>query len=172
MSPVILSAVELVMALGKRADETIAEFCTAVGQKTPSVPRSELHGGEALMWWRLNGAGPQVIRTIPGRGERRRHRRKYAEGDVGPDRSFYFRGPAGKLKLRAQNLIVFLQMAEGVDDETWLYHLRQREYSHWFLEFIKDEELAAEAARIEAEPEITAEESRKQIQAAIEQRYT
>jgi hypothetical protein len=39
--------------------------------------------------------------------------------------SFYFRGPDDKLKLRAQNLAVFVQLAEGVDDETWLFHLRQ-----------------------------------------------
>ena len=34
-----------------------------------------------------------LIHTQPPRTERKRHSRKYAEGDVGPDRSFYFRGP-------------------------------------------------------------------------------
>ncbi|MBV8887023.1 MAG: hypothetical protein JO235_23930 [Chroococcidiopsidaceae cyanobacterium CP_BM_RX_35] len=85
----------------------------------------------------------------------------------------YFRGPNGKLNLRAQNLILFTQLAQGVDDETWLYHLRQGDYSRWFRSAIKDEELANEAAQIERRATNTsAAESRDSIKAAIEQRYT
>src|SRR6266446_10126510 len=54
--------------------------------------------------------------------QRLRHSRKYAEGELGEDKSFYFRGQEGSLNLRAQNLVLFLQIAEGVDDGTWLYH--------------------------------------------------
>jgi len=50
---------------------------------------------------------PFRLRSAPGRTERRRHQRKYAEGDLGADKSFYFRGPAGALNLRAQNLTLF-----------------------------------------------------------------
>jgi len=57
----------------------------------------------------------------------KRHIRKYAEGELGTDKSFYFRGPDGSLNLRAQNLSIFLQMAEGVDDNTWTHHLRSGE---------------------------------------------
>lgn len=104
--------------------------------------------------------------------ERRRHMRNYAEGELGADKCFYFRGAEAKLNLRAQNLISFTQLAEGVDDETWLYHLHQQDYSRWFQEAIKDETLAEEAARIEANPKLSAKESRDRIKAAIEQRYT
>jgi hypothetical protein len=38
--------------------------------------------------------------------------------------SRYFRGPEGRLNLRAKNLALFLQIAEGIDDSTWLHHLR------------------------------------------------
>ena len=72
----------------------------------------------------------------------------------------------------AQNLVLFLQMAEGVDDGTWLHHLRRGDYSVWFREGIKDDDLAAEAARIEAKPHSTAQESRSAIRKAIENRYT
>ena len=65
-------------------------------------------------------ANRRCASTRAQRAEHRRHSRKYAEGELPQDRSFYFRGPQGKLNLRAQNLMVFLQMAEGVDDETWL----------------------------------------------------
>jgi hypothetical protein len=59
-----------------------------------------------------------------------------------------------------------------VDDETWLYHLQHGEYSHWFREVIKDEDLAAEARDIEQKPDMPARETRALIRAAIEQRYT
>src|SRR5437763_1621565 len=58
--------------------------------------------------------GVPVGTLLPHRSkaERRRHRRKYADGELPPDRSFFFRGPNGKLNLRAQNLQMFLQIAE------------------------------------------------------------
>jgi hypothetical protein len=98
--------------------------------------------------------------------------RKYAAGELGPDKSFYFRGPEEKLNLRAQNLQMFLQVADGVDDGTWLHHLRQGDYSRWFRGAIKDPELAEEAARIEADPAADAAASRGRLRDAIEQRYT
>ena len=67
---------------------------------------------------------------------------------------------------------MFLQVADGVDDETWLYHLRRGDYSRWFREAIKDQELADEVAQIEgdrgADPAVT----RGRMHAAIESRYT
>jgi len=42
-------------------------------------------------------------------------------------------------------------MAEGVDDETWAFHLRRKDYSRWFRQAIKDDDLADEIERIEAE---------------------
>jgi len=65
------------------------------------------------------------------------------------EEAFVFRGPENKLKLRAQNLSIFLQMAEGIDDDTWLHHLGQRDYSKWFRSVIKDDGLAEEAEQIE-----------------------
>jgi hypothetical protein len=124
------------------------------------------------MWSRRR---PEVVmraRARPNRTERRRHRRKYAEGALPPERSFYFRGPAGKLNLRAQNLLLFLQMADGVDDETWLHHLRRGDYSRWFRDHIKDDALAAEVERVEGLPGAQPRESRALIRAAIERDYT
>ena len=112
------------------------------------------------------------MHVTPGQTERRRHSRKYAEGELPPERSFYFRGADGKLKLRAQNLNLFLQMADGVDDETWAHHLRQGDYSRWFREMIKDDGLAAEAEGVEQMSGVTPEESRRLIREAVEQRYT
>ena len=45
------------------------------------------------------------------------------------DRSFYFRGPGGRHNLKAHNLAIFSQIAEGISEETWLYHLYRGDYS-------------------------------------------
>jgi hypothetical protein len=104
--------------------------------------------------------------------ERHRHRRKYAEGQLPPDRSFYFQGPQHKMNLRAQNLLLFLQIGDGVDDETWQYHLRQGDVSRWFRECIKDEDLASAAERVESLTNATPQESRALIREVVERDYT
>ena len=47
--------------------------------------------------------------------------------------------------------MMFVQIAEGIDDATWQHHLRAGDYSEWFRDKIKDDELADEAAAIEAD---------------------
>ena len=64
---------------------------------------------------------------------------------------------------------MFLQMAFGVDEDTWIHHLRHRDYSRWFRDAIKDEELAEEAADIERRHP---PHSREKMREAIEKRYT
>jgi hypothetical protein len=112
-----------------------------------------------------------VFDYAPGTVERRRHIRKYAEGDLGEDKSFWFRGPDGSLTLRAQNLQLFLQLGDGVDDQTWLHHLRQGDYARWFREAIKDEALAAEAEDIQHRHGDDPAESRARLREAVEHRY-
>jgi hypothetical protein len=115
---------------------------------------------------------PFHLRPEPGHTERRRHSRKYAEGELPPDRSFYFRGPKEKLNLRARNLIIFLELAEGVDEETWLHHLNQGDYSRWIREAIKDPNLADEIEQVEHMKGISAIDSRQRIREAVSRRYT
>ena len=112
------------------------------------------------------------VRVAPAKSEQRRHLRKYAEGELPPERSFYFRGPQKKMNLRAQNLFLFLQMAEGVDEETWLHHLRQGDYSRWLREGVKDEPLAEAVADVERDRSLSVDEGRKRIRAAVERIYT
>jgi len=65
-----------------------------------------------------------------------------------------------------------MQLADGVDDETWLHHLRNGDFSNWFRSTIKDNELADETARIEQNQGLSARESRDAIRMAIEKRYS
>ncbi len=129
-----------------------------------------LSAGEAIVWFRNNGS-PRRMRTVRGQTEQKRHLRKYATGDLG-DRAFHFRGPDNRLNIRAQNLAMFLQVAEGVDDETWLYHLRKGDYSKWFQTAIKDHDLEAAARNAEQLGDRPAAESCRLIKEAIEQTYT
>ncbi|HEY4387452.1 MAG TPA: hypothetical protein VGN34_23600 [Ktedonobacteraceae bacterium] len=59
-----------------------------------------------------------------------------------------------------------------MDDETWLFHLRQGDYSRWFREVIKDTELAREAEEIENDKQLSARESQDRMIAALGKRYT
>ena len=172
VAPAVLSAVDICIAVGQDPVQTLKEFADALGQRLPPLHDLTVEPGEVLVWRRHADTGPFRVRPAPHRTQRRRHRRKYAEGELEPERSFYFRGPDGKLNLRAQNLSLFQQMADGVDDATWLYHLRQRDYSRWFRESIKDEALATETEAIEAAANLAPSESRARIKAAIEHYYT
>jgi hydroxymethylpyrimidine pyrophosphatase-like HAD family hydrolase len=98
------------------------------------------------------------------------HRLAAEHRDLGEDASFYFRGPLKKLNLRAQNLALFLQLADGVDDDTWLYHLKCGDYSRWFRRGIQDSSLAEEAAEIERN-DGSPKTSRQRIRQAIERRH-
>jgi hypothetical protein len=112
------------------------------------------------------------IRIEPPSTEQRRHTRKYAVGQLPPDRSFYFKGPQGKLNLRAQNLLQFLEVAAGVDDDTWTFHFQRGDYSRWFRDVIKDPELAAAAAAVERDRFLSRGNALAALRAAVESRYT
>ncbi|OLC73574.1 MAG: hypothetical protein AUH83_11610 [Deltaproteobacteria bacterium 13_1_40CM_4_68_19] len=156
VSAAMLEAVDTALAVGKAPERMLQPF--------GRVPPVELEDGEVLAW--SNGQA-EPLRLVQGKAQVR-HRRKYAAGDLGGE-AFVFRGPQGKLKLRAPNLGIFLLMAEGVDDETWMHHLAQRDYSKWFRMALKDDGLAADAEQIESRGGL---ESRSRIRDAIEKRYT
>jgi len=166
-----LNRVDDVFALGPRAAETIAAFCSALSIKTPSLPAQAPEPGQALLWRRRSNEPPFLLSPHQPGEKSDRHARKYAEGELGADKSFHFRGPANAMNLRAQNLTLFLQMADGVDDETWLHHLRAHDYSRWIEDSIKDKELAAEVRRAEKQASDPVE-TRRRVREAIERRYT
>jgi HAD superfamily hydrolase (TIGR01484 family) len=172
LAAAVLAEVDVLLAVGDTPEATLGDFARARGLGLPPGQPGSLPPGQALVWQPNEAVGPVRVCVEPPRTERRRHRRKYAQGELQEEENFYFRGPEGKLNLRAQNLVIFLQLAEGVDDETWAYHLRRGDYSRWFRTCIKDEGLADEAAAVEADPGLSAEETRARLRRAIEQRYT
>jgi hypothetical protein len=134
------------------------------------APIEKLAPGHA-MYWKI-GDEPMEVTTQRPNTERTRHSRKYIEGNLGPERAFYFRGREGKLKLKAHNLMLFMHIADGVDDDTWSYHLERNEYSSWVRAQVKDSDLADAIAEVENDRALSPDQSRAKIRGVIEHRYT
>ena len=132
---------------------------------------SSLRDSRSPSFWlaarRIRAARFRVARR---RVHHRRHVRKYTEGELPADRSFYFRGPGGALNLRAANLNRFVELAEGVDEPTWAFHLQRGDYSAWLREMIKDPDLATQVAALEKVGDAPAE-SRRRVLEALRARY-
>jgi hydroxymethylpyrimidine pyrophosphatase-like HAD family hydrolase len=170
VAPAALASVEVVLAVGKEPEKIFEGLAKARKLQSPRVSDQKLEKGEVLAWFMKQGA-PLRVKAIPSTIDLKRHVRKYAEGELPEDRSFYFRGPENKLNLRAYNLNLFSQLAQGVDDQTWMHHLKRRDYSRWLRDMIKDEKLAQEVERIE-KSENSTKDSREKILEMINERYT
>lgn len=172
VAPDLRAWISVAVFLGPDAAGELNRFLKMAGE--PPVPDAATPAapGEALFWQRIRPGKAILFRALPSTLQRRRHGRKYAEGDVGVEKSFYFRGPEGKLNLRAQNLVTFLQMADGVDDDTWEFHRRRGDYSRWFRDAIKDSGLSSLAQEVERLDEVPAAESRAMIRKLVEDQYT
>jgi hypothetical protein len=109
--------------------------------------------------------------VIHGKAERLRHIRKYAVGDL-RTASFWFRGPNQIHNLSASNLSLFCHIGRGIDQETWLFHLRRGDYSRWIRECVKDDDLADVVRKIEGDNDLSPQDTRDRICEAVEARYT
>lgn len=169
LSPSVLNCIDRMVVVGRHPAKAVAAFAAARGLQLPGeVP--EDGPGDIVVLEPASGP-PRRLSSIAATGDRRRHRRKYAQGRLGEDTSFYFTGPQGRLRLRAHNLILFLDLADGVDAETWQFHRSRGDYSAWMRDSVKDADLAAEVAAIEAGGE-PPEAARAAVRAAVERRYT
>jgi hypothetical protein len=166
-----LDAVDVVVAIGK-PDPVFRSFSEVLEISPPSCREGELAVGEAMVWFCRSGGECIHVKTVQSTKERLRHARNYAEGELSPEQSFFFRGPESKLNLRAHNLRTFLQLAEGIDDATWMYHLRKGDYSGWFVSIIKDAELSGQTAEIERDDVLSPRDSRRKIKELVDRRYT
>jgi hydroxymethylpyrimidine pyrophosphatase-like HAD family hydrolase len=167
----VIETINSLLVVGDHPDKTVKEFAKVANiKKVASAPSERLARGQAL-YWAVDTKQAYIVQTEPARTERTRHSRKYVEGNLGPH-SFFFRGPDKKLNLKAHNLQLFLLLAEGVDDDTWNFHLRNGEYSKWFRDNVKDPDLADAAEHVERDKQLDPQASRAVIRGAIEKRYT
>lgn len=172
LAPDVLAQIDIAILTGTDSTETLARFCESLGESVPDSCEQPTGKGEALVWFRRTEPTPTCVRMIPTREKHRRHQRKYAQGTIDPAHSFYFRRADGASPSVASNLQQFLELAEAIDDETWLYHLNRGDFSQWFGEVIRNPELAMEARRGEALLASASAESLAIIRRAIKSRYT
>ncbi|MGO4637118.1 HAD-IIB family hydrolase [Mesorhizobium sp. 2RAF45] len=167
----VLRLVTAVIALGPKAKDVVKAFCHETGIEPPKeLPRPK--GSRVLFWRPQSGKKLKTVKVTEPRQSLKRHSRKYAEGQLDEAGSFYFHGPDNAMNLRAHNLMIFAQIADGIDDKTWEFHLRAGDYSQWFRHQIRDKDLARETAEAEKDKKLSAEESRKRVLDAVRRRYT
>lgn len=169
--PEILAPIDVVVAIGHSPEKTLGEFVEATGQTITWPVDLVYQADHVVVWFDEDGQAPFAMRAQPGRAERIRHHRKYAEGNL-RWHSFYFRGPDNHHNLKAQNLVVFCQIAQGIDEATWMYHLRRGDYARWFRHAIKDDHLADETERVERRSDLEPWQTRQMIQELVNARYT
>lgn len=162
-----LNHVSIAMVMGQSRMEEMLSFSNSKGVLNPGPVDCDF--GNALVWQERSAELQCVKAAMPDR-LLKRHKRKYAAGDMGFN-SFFFTGRERKLNLKAQNLLLFIQIAEGIDDDTWLYHLHRNDYSNWFRHSIKNSQLAKLSEEIER-TESDANRSKQAIFELIHSQYT
>ncbi|TDQ46335.1 HAD-IIB family hydrolase [Actinorugispora endophytica] len=178
LSPLALELVDTVVAVGDEPGDTLDAFASATGRTAPALgeaPGTDERQGSIvsdIAVWRVGEEKAERVLLAPGEAHRTRHRRKYATGTMSPDKSFYFTGPEGRLRLRARNLHSFLELADGVDDDTWTHHLRRHDYSRWLREAVGDAELADLVRGVEDDEDRAAADSRDEVARLVDERYT
>jgi len=166
-----LQEMDVIVAVGEGLDRLLHVTAEATSTTLNGFIPQRLSPGEALVWDRRLGADPAIIRVARAKVERSREHRVAVDGELDSGASFYFRGPEQKLNLRAKNLVSFLQLAAGVDHDTWSYHLQQGDYSSWLRSAVGDDALGDEVAEIEGQRELSPTESLQAIRSLIETRY-
>jgi hypothetical protein len=162
-----MSRIGMLITIGENPRYPFEQWGQLVGEAVPSaIPM--LRQGEVCVWER-GGGEPEVVRYFQPRQLLRRHKKKYAQGEMG-ENSFVFRGEQGRLHLVANNLLMFLRIAEGIDIETWVYHLKRKDLAKWFRDTVHDEELAKEAEAAEEMGDAAA--GRRRVLDLIGQSYT
>jgi hypothetical protein len=167
----LLSAVDLFVAISDEPDKLLQKFCELLSEDAPKLePPLDVDKHRAIAWWRGKGL-PFWFRRLPPRGEHQRHQHQYFDGNMDPDNRFYFRGPKGALNLAAGNLRTFMQLAEGVDEETWVYHLNRGDYTRWFREKIQDQELTGVTEQLQRADDVSPQDSRQRVLEMIRKLY-
>lgn len=169
LAPEVLNSVGWIICVSDDPHESILVSRQIIGSGAVIPEPPEEKEKRALVW--KNGSHEPVwfIPTSTD-ADNFRHQHSYLEGELEPTQRFVFRGPESKLNLQAQNISIFLQLLEGIDEETYLFHLVRNDYSTWFDDVIHDDVIAAKLKEIEGSKE-PAMESRLMILQVIRERF-
>jgi hypothetical protein len=104
-----------------------------------------------------------------------RHRHKYADIRLPPERRFYFHSTSGESIAAAATMHDFCNAIRHLDQQAFEYHLERGDFSHWLDGTIADKDLAVRVAgwedELEAHRGADLERIRDQLVQAVERRY-
>ncbi len=167
----VLQRMDYVISISDHPRKEIDDLAKELGVQLPiEQPSIESEGHKAIAWNRKTNELFSFHR-LQAKERGQRHRHSLLEGDMDEHLQFVFRGPECKLQLKASNLRRYIELAEGLDDDTWLFHLRRNDYSKWFKDVIKDDELAHHTEHIEQNDNHDAKSSREKIIQLIKERF-
>lgn len=171
ISPAVLEHVDWIISIAEEPETAIAQCCQIMNEELPEFhPPEDLRKHRALAW-RRGDSRPVWFSRLASTSQGQRHQHSYYEGEMDEHLRFVFRGPDGKLSLVATNLRDFINIAKGVDEDTWMFHLRRYDFSTWLRDVIKDEKLASIARDIERTQDMSPMRSRELLTGHIEQRF-
>jgi energy-coupling factor transporter ATP-binding protein EcfA2 len=82
IAPSMLTLIDIVVAVGASPEKTLADFARAAGKTLDWPEELSCRPGGVIAWFVGDGRPPFAMLTLPGRVERIRHHRKYAEGNL------------------------------------------------------------------------------------------
>ncbi len=171
LSTAVLQHVDWVISIAEKPEDAISQCCELMGESLPKFhPPDDFRKHRALAW-RRGERKPIWFSRLPPRTEGQRHQHSYYEGDMDENLQFVFRGKNNQFSLNTGNLKEFIKTAQGIDDETWLYHLFRHDYSTWIRDIIQDDKLASEIEIIERTQDLSPEKSRQLIFEHINVRF-
>jgi len=171
ISSEVLKNADWIISIAPDPTLAITDCCELMGAISPRFnPPQDVVDNLALAWHSREKNLRWFIPAEP-KSDRKRHQHSHFEGEMDEEWQFVFRGEDLKLRLATPNLKQFINLATGVDDDTWNYHLRRNDYSSWFREVLKNDELADEAQAIENDTSEEAQESRDRMFSSIRKCY-
>ncbi len=171
ISPAVLEHVDWIISIADKPEAAIEQCCEIMDEQLPEFHPPEDRRVHQALAWKRGDARPVWFSRFAPRSNAQRHQHSYYEGEMDEDLQFVFRGPENKLSLAIGNLKDFVKTAAGIDDETWMFHLKRHDYSKWFREIIKDDALTREIDDVERTQDLTADQSRELITKHIHDRF-
>jgi hydroxymethylpyrimidine pyrophosphatase-like HAD family hydrolase len=95
------------------------------------------------------GSGALTFVAAPRLTEHVRHLRKYAEGQLAPERRFFFRDRDGRLVATAESLRGFRDVLGTVDDAVLRDHAGRGDFSRWLRDVFANAPVSRQLAKIE-----------------------
>ncbi len=171
ISKVVLEGVDWIVSIADDPTEALQAVSERLDRAMPAVHPAEDNQSHRALSWRMAELDAIWFSRLPNELDNQRHRHSLFEGEMEEQHQFVFRGANNQFSLRATNLKRFIELAEGLDDETWLFHLKRNDYSRWIEQIIKDYGLADEVRSVETAQDATAANSLAAVQQSITKRF-